>query len=176
MKSKSVIWKVCPYDSKYAISSNGDVMLRGYVKTYSNGDIEKKEDTIIEPKQLTRAGHKYNYISIRGKAYEVHRLVAELFLPNPEKCRFVCHKNSDTLKNNVDNLIWANVNQSLQKKFDAASRGDYAIGHRCICIETRDTYASIREASDKLNIPYHKLRLAVLSNRAINGYTISIDI
>lgn len=176
MKRKDAIWKVCPYDSKYAVSSNGDIMLRGYVKKYSNGDIEENEDKIIEPKQLIRAGHKYKYISIRGKAYEVHRLVAELFLPNPDKCRFVCHKNDNTLENNVENLIWANVNQSLQKKFDATARGDYAVGHKCICLETKDTYASIREASDKLNIPYHRLRSAVLSNRTINGYTISIDI
>ena len=176
MKSKAAIWKVCPYDSKYAVSSNGDIMLRGYVKTYSNGDIEKKEDKMIEPKELTRAGHKYKYISIRGKAYEVHRLVAELFLPNPNQYRFVCHINHDTLKNNVENLMWASVNQSLQKKFDAKSQGDYASGHKCMCIETKDTFASIREASDKLNVPYHRLRSAVLSNRTINGYTVCIDI
>lgn len=176
MKSKKVIWKPCPYDSRYAISSNGDVMLRGYVKTYSNGDIEKQEDVLIEPKQLARAGNVYKYISIRGKAYEVHRLVAELFLPNPDNCRFVCHKNNDTLKNDADNLVWVNVNQALQKKFDAVANGDYVAGHRCTCIETQETYSSIREASDKLNIPYHKLRLAVLSNRTIDGHTVCIDI
>ena len=66
--------------------------------------------------------------------------------------------------------------KALQKKFDAKSQGDYASGHKCMCIETKDTFASIREASDKLNVPYHRLRSAVLSNRTVNGYTVCIDI
>lgn len=175
MKFKKLVWKPCPYDSKYAISSKGDVMLRGYTKTYSNGDVEHQDDVIIKPKQLTRAGNVYKYISIKGKAYEIHRLVAELFLSNPDGCRFVCHRNNDTLDNTVENLIWANVNKTLQKKFDEATNGNYPAGHKCICVETQNTYSSIREASDKLNIPYHRLRLAALSGRTIDGHTIYID-
>lgn len=37
----------------------------------------------------------------------IHRLVAELFLDNPENKKFVIHKDFDKSNNHVDNLAWA---------------------------------------------------------------------
>lgn len=52
-------------------------------------------------------GDGYRCISISGKSYLVHRLVAEAFLPNPENKPTVDHINRDKLDNRIENLRWA---------------------------------------------------------------------
>jgi len=39
---------------------------------------------------------------------QVHRLVAQAFIPNPENLPFVRHRNGDALDNHITNLEWAN--------------------------------------------------------------------
>ena len=58
-------------------------------------------------------GSKGNrYVSLykdrKSKSYNVHRLVGEYFIPNPENKPFVCHKVaiSNGGSDSVDNLYW----------------------------------------------------------------------
>ena len=43
----------------------------------------------------------------RPKQYQLHRLVAQAFIENPDEKAFVCHEDGDNLNNNVSNLFWA---------------------------------------------------------------------
>jgi len=45
----------------------------------------------------------------------VHRLVAETFIPNPEKHKVVNHINGDKLDNRVDNLEWCSSQTNTEK-------------------------------------------------------------
>ena len=60
--------------------------------------------------------------------FQIHRAVAELFIPNPENKPCVDHINTDPLDNRVENLRWVthkeNCNNPLTKKhYSEISRG-----------------------------------------------------
>ena len=40
------------------------------------------------------------------KLYQIHRLVALAFIPNPENKQYVRHRDSDNMNNIVSNLYW----------------------------------------------------------------------
>lgn len=66
----------------------------------------------------------YCRVSIAGKLYLVHRLVADTFIPNPENKAFIDHIDRDTTHNNVENLRWVtcsenNRNRSANDRVDA---------------------------------------------------------
>lgn len=48
----------------------------------------------------------YKVVSIRGKKLKVHRLVAMMYIPNPNNKPQVNHKDGNKLNNNVSNLEW----------------------------------------------------------------------
>lgn len=76
---------------------------------------------------LSKSHYKYYYtvsLSDEGKRtiYRLHRLVAQLFIPNPSEKAEVHHIDCDTLNNKVDNLQWVTaeehreIHKELRKK------------------------------------------------------------
>lgn len=51
-------------------------------------------------------GDFHQRISIKGKGYYIHRLVAEAFIPNPNFCRVVRHLDDNPRNNHYTNLAW----------------------------------------------------------------------
>ncbi len=49
-----------------------------------------------------------------GNTFKIHRLVAEAFIPNPDKKKEVNHKDGNKLNNNVSNLEWATHLENMQ--------------------------------------------------------------
>jgi hypothetical protein len=56
----------------------------------------------------------YHGVFIAGKNRRVHRLVAQLYLPNPDNLPLVHHRDGDRHNPHVDNLEW--VTDSQNKK------------------------------------------------------------
>lgn len=69
----------------------------------------KKRNTCLKVKRLVGRGYYQIRLSKNGKYYykNLHRLIAETFLPNPNNLRTVNHKNGNKLDNRLDNLEWA---------------------------------------------------------------------
>ena len=71
---------------------------------------------------LTEKG--YESVTLMGvsgkKKYRVHRLVAEVYIPNPNKYPYVLHNDGNKLNNCVSNLRWGN---------DKMNYADYFIDH-----------------------------------------------
>jgi len=68
----------------------------------------------------TKSNEEYLGISLLGKRYSAHRLVAEAFIPNPDNLPVAHHKDEDATNNKEDNLEWVthsrNSEASLGKR------------------------------------------------------------
>jgi len=49
-------------------------------------------------------------------AWRLNRLIATFFIPNPEGCKYVIHKNSDPKDNRVENLEWTHNTSKYREK------------------------------------------------------------
>ena len=79
------------YDN-YEVSSFGNVK-------------NKKTGRVLKPS--SRGGYYVVGLSnIKTKTFQVHRLVAETFIENPEKKAHVNHKDKNSLNNHLSNLEW----------------------------------------------------------------------
>ena len=72
--------------------------------------------------------HGYMIVWYQGKPYKVHRLVAEVFIPNPEGKKEVDHINTNRSDNRVENLRWStrgeNCNNAMSRQhYSEAKKG-----------------------------------------------------
>jgi len=96
------IWKDIPnYEGIYQVSNFGNV--RALV--FRNHKCIKPKIHILK-KQIDKYGRERIMLhkNSKQKLYQVHRLVAQAFISNPNNFPEVNHKDENPLNNNVDNL------------------------------------------------------------------------
>ena len=59
----------------------------------------------------------YLYATINKKQCLVHRLVAKMFIPNPDNLPQINHIDGNKLNNQVSNLEWCDAKQNMQHAF-----------------------------------------------------------
>ena len=127
------IWKdIKNYEGLYEISSYGRVRAKyrqfvgkdGKVKKYSEKML--KADLSIIKRGYVRITLSKDYVA---KRFQVHRLVAEHFISNPENKPFVNHIDNNGLNNHIENLEWCTHSENMlhaQKQgrlFSSQSKG-----------------------------------------------------
>ena len=106
---KREIWKpIKGWEELYDVSNLGNVkrLERNYIDSLGrNVTISEK---VLSVHFNKRTGYQRVNLSFNGKAvtYDVHRLVAEAFIPNPDDLPFINHKDENRRNNLVDNLEW----------------------------------------------------------------------
>lgn len=114
---KKEIWKDIPgYEGLYQVSNLGRVKSLERVVRYKG-----RHHTVAEKiKNGTPKENDYLVVSLYknnvGKMRYIHRLVAEVFIPNPANKPTVNHINLDVFDNRVENLEWSTyAEQELHK-------------------------------------------------------------
>lgn len=96
--------KIKGYEDRYIVGENGKVKSL------------RSDGTYIELKPHIRR----NYLTVTlynefgAKKFPIHRLVAILFLPNPNNLPQVNHKDENKLNNHVSNLEWCTSEYNLK--------------------------------------------------------------
>ena len=105
-----------PIDERYEVSRTGMV---------------RRADGLVLKQWLNDQGYAYVRLSRPRRQKRVHRLVAEAFIPNPERKPFVNHINNDRADNRVENLEWCTQWENLSHaRQQGRMQDDYWTGRR----------------------------------------------
>ena len=115
------IWKdVVGYEGHYSISSFGRLVCHQRYITAKNGHKHYLKRCLIKVKQKETYSSVALHLNGKRKVFYIHRLVAMMFIPNPENKPCVDHIDCDIHNNNVTNLRWVtqqeNVHNPLTRK------------------------------------------------------------
>ena len=97
---------------------------------------------------IDRYGYYYVSLTKKHKKHKVHRLVALMFIPNPENKPQVNHKWGVKTDNRASELEWNTPSENEIHKCRILGKSVKKV----ICVTTGEIYNSIKEASEKLNI------------------------
>lgn len=138
MFMKREIWKdISDYEGKYQISSFGRIKSLNYRGTGT--------EKIMTP-GVTQGGYLKIKLRKNGslKWFSVHRLVASIFITNPNNLPDVNHKDHNRQNNNADNLEWMttkeNTRYSLAKKVACYKDGKLVKIYDCIADTEKDGF------------------------------------
>ena len=126
----------------------------------SFGEVKDKNNKII--KQYSIRGYKYVNLFFNGKwkLFQVHRLVAMAFIPNPQNKREVDHINSVSFDNRVDNLRWTTPKENQNNDVSKQKHKK-----RVICLNNGKTYPSVCECAKENNVSKSGVSMVLTGKR-----------
>ena len=129
------IWKdIEGYEGCYQVSNLGFIKSLERVIITKQG-LKKRHKERILKNTLFGTGYLCVPLTKNGtrKNYQVHRLVAQAFIPNPENKRTVNHKDSDKTNNCVENLEWHTHKENVNHSWKTGTSQPHSknIGENC---------------------------------------------
>jgi hypothetical protein len=151
-------WKdIAGYEGLYRVSDKGDILALPKIVREGNRQYTMKEKLL---KVSTRGKHgaEYRFVVLTKngipKAFSIHRIVAEAFIPNPDGLPEVNHKDENTFNNAVENLEWCtrryNIEYSKAKSVEQINGGEIIARFRSIVRASEATGIGRRSINNAL--------------------------
>ena len=170
-------WKAIPgFEGNYEVSSLGSVRSLDRIVKRKDGVVVRFRGQVLKAR-TTDDGYLQVQLS-RGdnpKTIKVHRLVAEIFIPNPTELPEVNHKDEDKTNNSVSNLEWCShgynsrygtrgdrISKKHSKPVEAYAPGDSHPSLR---------FDSISQAAEYFGVSGESVRQAIKYGWKCKGYT-----
>lgn len=123
------IWKDVPeFEGYYQVSNMGRVRSVPHQDKYGR----KHGGKLLRP---INAGNGYYRVHLskndKRSLVFVHRLVAFLFVPNPQKHTIINHKDENPFNNRADNLEWCTQSYNINYGLRNRKSGEKHRGERC---------------------------------------------
>jgi hypothetical protein len=166
------IWKdIEGYESLYQVSNLGRVKSLERVVGCGNKMIRVNEKI----RKLNPNGNGYLNLLLHKegvkKAFRVHRLVAEAFIPNPNNLPEVNHKDGDKLNNTVDNLEWCTKSHNETHARKTGLKTFDSICKSVVRVEDGKVYKSIAQASKDIGVHRETVSQSIYKGCKAGGYT-----
>lgn len=157
------IWKsIKGFEGRYEISSLGRVRSLSRLKVGKSNCSFITEEKILSL-SFNKDGYKKCSLHKDGRrfTYQIHRLVAEAFIPNINNLPQVNHKDWDRTNNRVENLEWCTYKYNLENKRIKSNKffTDYKIAQHDFQGRHINTYDSINSASLCTDIIPYRIKL-----------------
>lgn len=176
----------CPvkdFEDYYVVSSFGRIVAKSRTQIYHRYN---KEVAVTTPTKLLNpqpSGINSAYMSIglykNKKRYpkNVHRLVADAFLPNPANYPCINHIDGNGHNNILSNLEWCNhkynnnypITKERMKSSASLDRGIKVI-QLSISREVLNVFPSLREAERVLEISRHLIKRSIQTQEPIDQF------
>ncbi|HFO0796421.1 TPA: NUMOD4 motif-containing HNH endonuclease [Enterobacter roggenkampii] len=137
------------YEGKYSVTREGRVY--SHSRPYSAGRILKGR--FLTPSPNTKGYLRVTLLSDGiQKTFSVHRLVAQLFIPNPNGKNEVNHINGDKTDNHVDNLEWCSASENIRHAYRTGlKRGNIGVVNGRAKLYEKDVIAIRNSVGMKLS-------------------------
>lgn len=177
-------WKdVTGFENYYQVSNLGRIKRKERVDTYIRKDTGKEccrvfSEKIMKPSK-SRDGYEQIEFRVKDKHQycNVHRVVAEAFIPNPNHFPQVNHIDGQRDNNVVSNLEWCTAKETVQDSIHRSGRDTLISvirekqGAKVKCIETQIIYPSLSIPAELLNTDSGAISDAINRKTCIKGWT-----
>lgn len=174
-KLEGEVFKQFPYESYIHVSNYGRVYVPTHTYLTSLNHIR-----YYKGKMLHQVEQEYLSVSLHGKTYSVHRLVAQTFLSNLENKATVNHKDGNKWNNLVSNLEWATQRENNLHAFATGlNHIDYdslvekrnlaclKLSKRVRCIEDNKVFTSFSECARYYKLGNSTIQDAIRAGRPV---------
>lgn len=152
-----MIWRdVVGFEGRYEVSDEGSVR-------------NAQTGRMLKPQRCT---NRYLALCLGRKNRRlVHRLVAEAFIPNPDRKPHTNHKNGKRADNRAENLEWVTCSENHVHAHHQLPRKTHA-RQRAVVLSDGRRFASVSAAAVTLGVADGSVSSAVRLGHRCKGYTV----